>query len=103
MTQKIKKQVYIDSEQDERLKRLSELLGISEDELMQRAICSYIDGEQGKRSSVKSTLAGSPGMVKELEFMESRIEGRTVGDEYPHRLTREEMYDGIMRERGLYR
>ena len=103
MTQKIKKQVYLDSEQDGRLKRLSELLGISEDELMQRAICSYIDGEQGNGQREVKRSPDRRAWLKELEFMESRIEGRTVGDEYPHRLTREEMYDGIMRERGLYR
>ena len=70
MTQKIKKQVYIDSEQDERLKRLSELLGISEDELMQRAICSYIDGEQGNGQREVKRSPDRRAWLKELEFME---------------------------------
>ena len=44
MAQMIKKQVHIDPEQDKRLKWLSKMLGISEDELIQRAIGSYMSG-----------------------------------------------------------
>ena len=103
MTQKIKKEVYIDSEQDERLKKLSKLLGISEEDVIQCAIGSYIDGEQGNGQREVKRSPDRRAWLKELEFMKSRIEGRTVGDGYPYRLTREEMYDEIMRERGLYR
>ena len=75
MTQKIKKQVYLDSEQDGRLKRLSKLLGISEDDLIHRAICSYIDGEQGNGQREVKRSPDRRAWLKELEFMESRIEG----------------------------
>ena len=42
MTQRIKKEVYIDSEQDEALRKLAELMGISEGELIKRALSSYM-------------------------------------------------------------
>ena len=103
MTQMIKKQVCLDSEQDEQLKKLSTLLGISEDELIQRAIGSYMDGRQDNGRGEFKPSPDRRSWLKELEFMKSRIEGRTIGDGYPHRLTREEMYDEIMRERGLHR
>ena len=103
MTQKIKKEVYIDSEQDARLKWLSKFLGISEDELIERAIGSYLVIGNHKEESEAARPQDRRAWLKELEFMESRIEGRETGDGYPHRLTREEMYDEIMRERGLYR
>ncbi len=50
MTQKIKKEVYIDSEQDEGLKKLSRLFGVSEGELIERAIGTYVDKERSKKS-----------------------------------------------------
>lgn len=103
MSQKVKKEVCIDPEQDARLKRLSKFLGISEDELIARAIGSYLDGGDHKGKSEAAQPQDRRSWLKELEFMKSRIEGRSVGDGYPHRLTREEMYDEIMRERGLYR
>ena len=103
MTQKIKRQVYIDSEQDEGLRKLAEVLGISEDELIERAICTYIDDGDHKVKSETNRPSDRRSWLKEIEFMKSRLEGRSIGDGYPHRLTREEMYDEIMRERGLYR
>ena len=103
MTQKVKKEIYIDSEQDKRLKWLAKFLGISEDELIERAISSYPGGGHQNKKSKGSRPSDRRAWLKELEFMKSRIEGRTVGDGYPHRLTRAEMYDEIMRERGLYR
>ncbi len=49
MTQKIKKEVYVDPKQDEGLKKLAEVMGVSEDELIERAIGSYVSRERSKK------------------------------------------------------
>ena len=103
MKQKIKKEVYLGPEQDEGLRKLAEVMGVSEGELIERAIGSYLDGGYRKGKSESKGVPDRRSWLKELEFMKSRLEGRSIGDSYPHRLTREEMYDEIMRERGLYR
>ncbi len=100
MTQMVEKQISIAPEQAKRMKQLSNTLGVSEGELIRKAISSYINGSQdgGRHESKRSP--DRRGWLKELEFMKSRVEGRTVEVGYPHRLTREEMYDEIMEERG---
>ena len=87
MTQKIKKQVYLDSEQDGRLKRLSKLLGISEDELIQRAIGSYINGSHENDRAVNG------------EGSQKRGDVVTSQPVFKWR-NREEMYEETLAERG---
>ena len=101
MTRKIKKEVYIDSEQDERLKKLSKLLGVSEDELIERAIGSYLDGGDQEVKGVTNRSPDRRSWLKELEFMKSRHTGASV--KHTNRQTREELYDEVLSERGLSR
>ena len=99
MTQKIRKEIYIDSEQDERLKKLSKMLGISEDEFIERAISSYPGGGHQNKKSEGSRPSDRRAWLKELEFMKSRI--AREGLERMPRQSREELYDEVMSERGL--
>ena len=87
MTQKIKRQVYIDSEQDEGLKRLSELLGISEDELIQRAIGSYMNQnrENNRTGNIEGSQKRDEVSVRRLKFGWQN---------------RDEMYEVTLAERG---
>ena len=101
MTQMVEKRVYIEPEHDERLKRLAELLGISEEELIMEAVGSYVSGSRNDGVHVRPVDRRA--WLKELEFMKLRREGRTVDHSYPFRLTRTEMYDEILKERGASR
>ena len=103
MTNMVEKQVFIAPEQAKRVKKLSNTLGVSEGELIRKAISSYLDSSQDNGQHKAKRSPDRRGWLKELEFMKSRIEGRAVADSYPHRLTREEMYDEILEERGLLR
>ncbi len=86
MTQKIKKEVYVDSEQDERLKKLSKLLGVSEGDVIQRAIGSYISGNHendrvvnGESSPKRGKVIPSPpvfGWRNREEMYEDFLAGR---------------------------
>ena len=101
MTQKIKKEFYIDPEQDEGLRKLAELMGVSEGELIERAIGSFIDGGYRKGKGVADRSPDRRSWLKELEFMKSRHMGATV--KHTTRQTREEFYDEVLAERGLLR
>ena len=101
MTQKIKREVYIDPDQDEGLRKLAELMGVSEGELIERAICSYLDGGDHKAKSETNRPADRQSWLKELEFMKSRHMGATV--KHTTRQTREDSYDEVLAERGLLR
>ena len=103
MTHMVEKQVFIAPEQAKRVKRLSNTLGVSEGELIRKAISSYLDSSQDSGRHEAKRSPDRRGWLKELEFMKSRIESRTVAGGYPHRITREEMYDEILEERGLLR
>ena len=87
MTQKIKKEIYIDSEQDERLKWLSELLGITEDDIIQRAISSYM-----KQNHKDDHTDGGEGLHKRGEVVTNRHGARWRN--------REEFYEETLAERG---
>ena len=101
MTQMIKKQVYIEPEQDERLKKLARLLGISEDELIQRAIGSYLSGNHEDERGESKRSPDRRAWLKELEFMKSRL--ASGGVKHATRQTREELYYEVLAERGLLR
>ncbi len=101
MSQKVKKEFYIDSDQDEGLKKLSSLLGISEDELIQLAINSYLNSGNHRGKSEAARPQDRQSGLKELEFMKSRIAREDV--EHTPRQTREELYDEVLSERGLPR
>ena len=103
MTHMVERQVFVASEQAKRVKKLSHTLGVSEGELIRKAISSYLDSSQDSGRHEAKRSPDRRGWLKELEFMKSRIESRTVAGGYPHRLTREEMYDEILEERGLLR
>ena len=87
MTQKIKKQAYIDSDLDERLKKLSKLLGISEEELIQRAIGSYMNQNHENDRTVNG------------EGSQKRSEVATSQPAFKWR-NRDEMYEETLAERG---
>lgn len=87
MTQKIKKEIYIDSEQNERLKKLSKLLGISEEDVIQHAIGSYISGNHENDRAVNGEISPKRGEVVPI---------RSV---FGWR-NREEMYEEFLAERG---
>ena len=87
MTQKIRKEIYIDSEQDERLKWLAKFLGISEDELIQRAIGSYMNQnrENNRIGDIEGSQKRDEVMVRRLKFGWRN---------------RDEMYEVTLAERG---
>ena len=101
MTQMVEKRVHIEPEHDKRLKRLAGLLGISEEELIREAVGSYVSGN--RNDGARERPLDRRAWLKELEFMKLRREGRTVDHSYPFRLTRTEMYDEILKERGTSR
>ena len=87
MSQKVKKEVYIDPEQDAQLKRLSKFLGISDDELIHRAIESYMNQnrENNRTGNIERSQKRDEVMVKRLEFGWQN---------------RDEMYEVTLAERG---
>ena len=87
MTQKIRKEVYIDSDQEERLKWLANFLGISEDELIERAIGSYMNQnrENNRTGDVEGSQKRDEVWVRRLEFGWQN---------------RDEMYEVTLAERG---
>ncbi len=94
MTQKIKKQVYLDSEQGERLKKLSKLLEISENELTQIVERSHGASEQW--AAARHEL-NHESWLKALAIVESLP---TTEEDTGYKLpSREEMYDEILSER----
>jgi predicted DNA-binding protein len=86
----VRKQVYIEPEQEEKLKRLSKRLGVTEAELIRRAIENYVPSE-AKRFF-------DPQAARELmEFLRKWAESRPNGggtekwnrdDAYEERLSR---------------
>ena len=87
MARTIRKQIYIEPEQDGRMKKLAELLGISEDELIERAIGSYMT--QNHENNRTDSAEGSQ---KRNEVMERRLK-------FGWR-NRDEMYEVTLAERG---
>ena len=94
MTQKIKKEVYIDPEQDEGLRKLAGLMGISEDELIERAICSFVDGKHESDRAVngEGSQNNGEGSQNRDEVMARRVK---LGWR-----NRDEMYEVTLAERG---
>ena len=96
MTQKIKKEIYIDSEQDERLKKLSKLLGVSEGELAGMVERSHDVREEW--ADARSRL-NHESWIKACAIMENLP---ATAEDTSYKLpSREELYDEVMRERGL--
>ena len=95
MVRMVRKQIYIEPDEDERLRRLSSLLGISQAELIRIAIRSY--GNRGKWSAARQHLSHES-WLKALAIMKKRP--AVDHQESPRRQTREEMYDEILSERG---
>lgn len=87
MTKKVKKEVYIDSEQDKSLKRLSKLLGVGEDDIIQRAISSYM-----KQNHEDDRPDAGEGLRKKGEVVASLPEVRWRN--------REQFYEETLAERG---
>ena len=101
MAQKIRKEVYIDPEQDKDLRKLAELMGVSEGEVIERAISSYLNGGSLTANSEAKHPSDRQSWLKELEFMKSRHTGASV--KHTTKQTREELYDEALSERGLPR
>ena len=74
MTHMVEKQVFIAPEQAKRMKKLSNTLGVSEGELIHKAISSYLGSSQDGGRHETKRLPDRRGWLKELEFMKSRIE-----------------------------
>jgi len=87
MTQKIRKEFYIEPEQDKGLRKLSKLLGVSEDDLIERAIGSFVDGKYESDRAVNGEES-----EKEDEVMARRLA-------FGWR-NRDEMYEVTLAERG---
>lgn len=83
MSDLIRKQVYLERRQSVALKRRAEVLGISESELIRRAIDSELQS--------RSLLAGSdPEALQDIQrFIQTH---KAQGDE-PYRFNREEIYN----------
>ena len=98
MAHMVRKQIYIETEQDEGLKKLSKLLGISEDE-----IARMVERSRGVREewAIARSKLNHESWLKALAIMESLpVTEEDTGYKLP---SREEMYDEILKERGLIR
>ncbi len=87
MQQMVRKQIYIERRQEARLKRLARQQGVSEAEIIRRALDREL--ESGSRSSLRR----NPDAWKEaLAFMESRRR-LAVPEQEPYRWRREDAYE----------
>ncbi len=87
MQQMIRKQIYIERRQEARLKRLAKQRGVSEAEIIRRAL----DRELNTGST--TNVQRNPDAWKQaLEFMQSRRQQVTAGEE-PYRFRREDAYE----------
>lgn len=83
MGRMVRKQVYIEPEQDELLKRLSKELGVSEAELVRRSIDSLV--EPGEETARRQALRELIAFMRERATMKVPQTGRGW--------TRDELYD----------
>ena len=98
MAHMVRKQTYIETEQDEQMKKLSKLLGISEDEIARMVERSHDAREEW--AAARSKLSHES-WLKALAIMESLP---ATEEDTSYKLpSREEMYDEILKERGLIR
>lgn len=93
MGKMIRKQIYIDPEQDARLKTAAKSRGISQAKLIRLALNSYMRGDSKDDDS-----SYSADWRKELDFMKNRPIFEGV-DPYRWK-NREEMYEEMLAERG---
>ena len=84
MAAKVRKQIYLEPEQEERLKQLSAETGVPEAEIIREAIEQQLTALQEKSRDEAAWQA-------ELEFMRQRAEKATTQGE--RTWTREELYD----------
>jgi len=84
MAIKIRKQIYIEPDQNTIFKRLSEEPGMPEAEIIREAIIQHVQGLQVRRCDLRAWEAGR-GFVKELSARGSAPEPRTW--------QREELYE----------
>lgn len=69
----VRKQVYLETAQDEKVKRLARELGLTEAEIIRRAIDSLVEyrvGTAGPELAVRETATLVYGATKEVEAME---------------------------------
>lgn len=71
MTTKIRKQIYLDEQQNQMLKQTSRRLGISEAEIIRQAIVA----QTGRRIPGKKNLAA---WKKEMRFLQTLLEQGSV-------------------------
>jgi predicted DNA-binding protein len=91
MTQMVRKQVYIEPEQDEKLKEWAEATGKSEAEIVRQALDRWLEDEAQRQ-------AAETAWAEERTFIEARIaEGPVSGG---RTWTREELYEDRLNRYG---
>ena len=84
MGQMIRKQIYIEALQDEIIKERARMLGITEAEVIRRAIDRQVN-------VLPSHIRDLEAWEREKEFISNRMSGTTVAK--PRRFRREEIYE----------
>ncbi|MGB8646109.1 MAG: hypothetical protein WCF84_12790 [Anaerolineae bacterium] len=87
MQQMIRKQVYIERRQETRLKRLAKQRGVSEAEIIRRALDRELDA-----GSTANAPRNPDAWQEALAFMQSRRRLAIAGEE-PYRWRREDAYE----------
>jgi hypothetical protein len=86
MSRMVRKQIYIESVQDTRLKERARELGLTESEIIRRAIDDALDGSLHRTRAISAWNSA-------LEFARSRANEPGAGSGGPRGWTREELYD----------
>lgn len=91
MSQMVRKQIYIQKSQDERLKRVAEARGVSEAEIIRRALDNEI-----RQANVYRPLYDDEAMRRLVAFW-GELDKRGPVAPRPRNWTREELYDERMK------
>jgi hypothetical protein len=86
MNRMVRKQIYIESEQDARLKERARELGLTESEVIRRAIDEALSGTLRRSRAIEAWDAA-------LEFARARVNLPGAGSGGGRGWTREELYD----------
>jgi len=84
-THMVRKQMYIHKRQDEQIKRLAELYGLSESEVIRKAIDREVSGAPSQRF-----IPDRAAWQELLVYLDER--NKIPGKDQPYRWNREELY-----------
>ncbi len=95
MVQMIRKQIYIQRQQETILKRLSHVRGVSEAELIRQAIDNQVSGKM-------ASIAPDPAAWKEAHEFMLALKAAAPGTDQPRNWRREDLYEERLSRYGSH-